>query len=256
MSAPRKKRRLSPDLHTAVLSVFHHTPDEPYPPKYTNLPTSLLHASSRLTSLCESLICISKEGGHAALLSLQTELRDRFYSSAELLASLHADDDDEAVAPLCATLALLRARNLRACDLLPEVVVRRAVYELLRPEACSCRGVQAGLKGLIKELVSEGGPGCEEILDAFVSVLFWGSRGSAIDAGKTFKLTEVALRVLREVEGGVEMQVGRFYNWLRRAVMPTGVARETASDKGLVVRTCCYCVFASASRSHHAAFIF
>ena len=156
MSAPRKKRRLSLDSHTAVLSVFHHTTDEPYPPKYANLPTSLLHASSRLTSLCESLICIFKEGGHAALLSLQTELRDRFYSSAELLASLHADDNDEAVAPLCATLALLRARNLCACDLLPEVVVRRAVYELLRPEACSCRGVQAGLKGLIKELVREG----------------------------------------------------------------------------------------------------
>ena len=38
-----------------------------------------------------------------------------------------------------------------------------------------------------------------------MSVLFWGSRGSAIDAGKTFRLTEVALRVLHEVEGGVEM---------------------------------------------------
>lgn len=243
MSVPRKKRRLSIDLQTAVLSVFHRSPTDEKPSasdlRLKSIKQARVQISSRLINLCENLVCVSKEGGRAALVSLESELRDRVYSASELSASLFADDDDESVPPLCIIVNLLQSHSLRASDLNRSVVVQRAVYELLTAEACSCRGVHPGITALIRTVLGESGAGAGTFLGQFVSVLFHGSRGiRAADADARFKLAELTIRILREQTANHEVHVSRFQSWLRQAVLPTRMVERAFTGDALAVRAC------------------
>lgn len=241
MSVPRKKRRLSTDLQTAVLSIFHTSPTDENASTndlcHKSVKQARVQLSSRLINLCEDLVCIAKEGGRTALASLESELRDRVYSASELSASLFADDDDESVPPLCVVVDLLQAHSLRASDLDRSVVVQRAVYELLNAEACSCRGVHPGVTALIRALLDESGTAANAFLGQFVSVLFPGSRTMrAGDADARFKLAELTIRVLREQTSNREVHVCRFQAWLRQAVLPTRVAKHAFNGDTSAVR--------------------
>lgn len=160
------------------------------------------------------------------------------YTTPQVLAALLPDDDEEDAAPLCIFVELLREKFVRARELGSEKIVQRALAEMESPEVCACPYDRRGLKGLVIELLREGGKGAEEVLESFVQVFFRDKGRKVSSLGRRFRLAELVVRVMRDK--WPNKGDARYEAWLRRAMLPPRAGVADRDENDLLVRFCSF----------------
>lgn len=196
---------------------------------------------STLGPLCDRLDCVSRPNTVAVLDEIIHLIQTRATTISELTNVLFGADEDADMLPsLCAIVRLLRAKCLHVVDFHYGYVIKRAVYELERADACVCRGLHTGVLSIIDYLLDgHRGSARDAVLRDFVSVYF--HRPSSI-LGDTsletrFRLAMIVIKYLHEAWTKHGERVSTVVTWARQAVTPSRFLEVEHNNAHVIVRS-------------------
>lgn len=195
---------------------------------------------SKLGSLCHRLDCVSRPETTKVLNKILETLNTRVATISELTNVLFGTDEDADMLPsLCAIVRLLRAKCLHVADFHYGYVIKRAVYELERADACVCRGFHMGVLSIIDYLLDgHRGSAQDVVLRDFISVYFHrplsGLGVTSLDT--RYRLATIVIKYLHEAWTKHGERVSTIVTWARQAVIPSRFLEVERNDADIIVR--------------------
>lgn len=193
-----------------------------------------------LGPLCDGLDCVSRPKTIDVLDKIMQLLHTRVATISDLTNVLFGTDEDADMLPsLCAIVRLLRAKCLHVADFHYGYVIKRAVYELERADACVCRGFHMGVLSIIDYLLDgHRGSARDAVLRDFISVYFHRPLSvlGVTSLDTRFRLATIVIKYLHEAWSKHGERVSTIVAWARQAVIPSRFLEVERNDADIIVR--------------------